>query len=207
MTISYLYSKFFKKFLRGKAIYKSKIDKSSVVNSGSSVYNSLMGRYSYCGYDCEIYSCDVGAFCSIADHVFIGGAEHPLDWVSTSPVFQRVSHSGPQKKFSAFTLGASKRTIIGDDVWIGHNVTVKQGVTIGIGSVIGAGSIVTKDIPPYAIAVGCPARVIKYRFTQDIITRLLDSKWWTLCDEDLDKVAPFIKNPEAFLGEVSRLKQ
>lgn len=206
MTLSYLYSKLLKK-IRGRAIINSSVHPSSVIYSGSSFVNSMIDKYSYCGYDCEIINCEIGKYCSIASHVSIGGDEHPINWVSTSPVFQKVKHSGPTKRFSCFELNSSKRTIIGNDVWIGHNALIKQGVIIGDGAIIGMGAVVTKDVPPYAIVGGCPAHLIKYRFDNEIIQDLLDLQWWN-CDEmTLQAVAPFIKEPIVFIAKLKKLKK
>lgn len=90
MTLSYLYSKFFKIVLQGKSIRNSSIDKTAKIYSGTEFYDSSIGRHSYIGYNSEIHSCDIGAFCSIANGLIVGGAKHPLDWVSTSPVFYDV---------------------------------------------------------------------------------------------------------------------
>ncbi len=204
MKLTYLYAKFVKKIILGKAIINSKIHKTSIVGSGSNVVNTIIEKYSYCGYDCQIVNTTIGAFCSISDHVFIGGAEHPMDWLCMSPVFQNVRHSGPKKRFAKFVLPKSKCTIIGNDVWIGHGVTIKQGVKIGDGAVLGSNALVTKDVPPYAIVGGVPAKVIKYRFTQDVIDRLEEIRWWNLPDEEITKVIDLfhIKNPT--LDDINR---
>ncbi len=199
MTIEYLYSKFFKKILRGKCVRSSRIDKTAKVNSGSSVVDSTMGAYSYCSYDCDILYTDIGRYCSIANEVIIGGDEHPMDWLSTSPVFQNVKHSGPTKKFARHDLPPIKRTTIGNDVWIGDRVIIKQGVTVGDGAVIGAGAVVTKDVPSYAVVAGVPAKLIKYRFDEDTIAALLASKWWEIPEEELEKVLDKITNVKEFL--------
>lgn len=198
MKLSYLYAKFISK-LRGTAIKNSKIHKTSVVYSGCNIVDVVMDRYSYCSYDCQIVCCDIGAFCSISDHVYIGGAEHPMDWISTSPVFQNVKHSGPTKRFAKFDLPPMKRTIIGNDVWIGHGATIKQGVTIGHGAVVASNAVVTKDVPSYAIVGGVPANVIKYRFDEETITRLLEEKWWIKDNSVIQKKALMIKEPKRFL--------
>lgn len=204
MAIAYLYSKFFKKILRGRCVKNCRIHKTAVVNSGCNLYSSTMGKYSYCGYDCEMFFCDIGAFCSISDHVFIGGAEHPLHWVSTSPVFQNVSHSGPRLKYSSKELPPAKRTVIGNDVWIGHGVSIKQGVNIGHGAVIATGAVVTKDVEPYSIVGGCPARHIRYRFPEELRIELLKIKWWDFPEEHIRKVADKIDNPEEFICECNK---
>ena len=201
MHLGYYYAKVINK-LRGKAIKNSRISESSVINSGCNIMNSTMGRYSYCGYDCQIIDTEIGAFCSISDHVFIGGAEHPIDWISTSPVFQSVRHSGPTKRFACFAPPCSKRTFIGSDVWIGHGVTIKQGVTIGHGAVIGSNALVTKDVPPYAIVGGVPARIIKFRFDEKTIDSLLILKWWDLPGEEIQKFAHLINNPQEFISQL-----
>ena len=192
--------------LRGKAIKNSTIHGTSVVNPGCNILNSAMDRYSYCGCDCQIVDTEIGAFCSISDHVFIGGAEHPIEWVSTSPVFQNTRHSGPTKRFVKYDAPASKHTIIGNDVWIGHGVTIKSGVVVGNGAVVGSNALVTKDVPPYAIVGGVPAKVIKYRFDDSVIDALLSIRWWELADEELEGYAPYINNPESFIKHFERSK-
>jgi acetyltransferase-like isoleucine patch superfamily enzyme len=198
--IKYLWSKALKK-LRGKAIKGSTIDKTSKVESGSQVINTHFARHSFCGYDCEIINCDIGSFCSIANGVKIGGGMHPIEWVGTSPVFYEGRDS-VKAKFSEFKRPKPKRTIIEHDVWIGQNALIKQGVTIGTGAVIGMGSVVTKDVAPYAVVAGVPAKLIKYRFDQHTIDKLLKSKWWEFNDKKLSECAVYINSAEAFLKNI-----
>lgn len=206
MTLSYIYAKIFQKYLRGKAIYKSQIDVSTKVNAGCCITNCVIGRYNNIGYDNQINNALIGNFCSFSDHVFIGGDEHPLSWVSTSPVFENVKHSGPLKKFANFNVPIGKRTVIKSDVWIGHNVSIKSGVIIGTGAAIGTGAVVTKDVPPYAIVAGCPAKIIRYRFDEETIAALLNSRWWDLSDEQLIKVALYIKEPLKFVEMIRSIR-
>lgn len=187
MTLGYIISKLLKK-IRGKSILNSSIHPTSKIESGSLIVNSKMGRYSFCGYDCEIINCEIGNFCSIANNVIIGGAMHPLEWVSTSPVFY-AGRDSVKKKFQNFKRPDDKKTHIQNDVWIGSNVLIKQGVTISHGAVIGMGSVVTKDVSPYEIWAGNPAKLIRKRFDDDIIKKLLSFKWWNLNDAQLKKIS------------------
>lgn len=195
MTLGYLYSKFFRRIVPGKSIRNSRIDKTAKVYSGTQMYDSSLGRYSYVGYDCSVVKCKIGSFCSIAEGVGIGGSQHPLDWVSTSPVFYKVS-GGTGKHFGSFDAPVVKNTIIGNDVWIGSKAIIMQGVTIGDGAVIGACAVVTKDVPPYAIVGGVPAKIIRYRFDDKIVVDLLETQWWNLKDEELKKYSRYMNNPK-----------
>jgi acetyltransferase-like isoleucine patch superfamily enzyme len=197
-NILYYLSKFLKK-ARFSAIKNSKIDSTSKVESGSLIINSIFGKYSYCGYNCEIINTEIGSFCSISNDVKIGGEQHPLNWVSTSPVFYKGRDS-INFKFSSFDKPTPKQTIIDSDVWIGSNVLIKQGVKIGVGSVIGMGSVVTKDVKPYSIIAGNPAVLIRKRFDDATIEILLKSSWWKLTNEEMMKIAKYFNNPSEFFN-------
>lgn len=180
----------------------SQVDKSASIGSGTSFISSSIGRHSYCGPDCVIDHVIIGAFCSISDNVYIGGAEHPIEWVSTSPAFHDVRHSSPKARLHREPLPARKLTMIGNDVWIGHGVSIKEGVSVGDGAVLAMGCVVTKDVPPYAIVGGVPAKVIKYRFDVETIEKLIRTKWWELPDEIIKTIANNIKNPREFLNSI-----
>jgi len=186
----------------GNAIINSKINKTSKIEAGSHIVNSVFDRYSFCGYNCEIINCKVGAFCSIASNVVIGGSNHPMQWVSMSPVFY-VGRDSIKTKISTHKREIDKTTLIGNDVWIGEKAIIKQGVSVGNGAVIGMGSVVTKDVEPYAIVGGCPAIVIRKRFEDQIIKKLLDIKWWEFSDDLLHEYAEYITNPEIFIRKVN----
>lgn len=197
MLSVYCWSKVLKK-LRGPAIRGSRIGQGSKVEAGSAFVDSTMGRYSFCGYDCEISSADIGDFCSIANYVAIGGGKHPIDWVGTSPVFYEGRDS-VTKKFSVFPRPTPKRVVIGSDVWIGYRAILLQGVTIGHGAVIGAGAVVTRDVEPYSIVAGQPARHLRFRFEDELRAALLASEWWTRDDATLAACAKAIRDPKKFL--------
>lgn len=131
-----------------------------------------VGKYTY--GPIEVYSDDmsvnlsIGSFCSIGkETIFILGEEHHTDTISTYPFRVKISH---KSKFEAYSKG---NILVGNDVWFGQRVTVLSGVKIGQGSVIAAGAVVTKDVPPYAVVGGVPAKIIKYRFSDEIIEKLL----------------------------------
>lgn len=195
-----LFSKAIKK-LHISSQRRCSIDKSSRLMSGGLYYDVEIDRYSYTGYGCNIVNCSIGAFCSIADGVNIGGASHPVSHVSTSPVF----HSGKNilgKTFHSHQFDASKRTHIGNDVWIGYGAIIKAGVSIGSGAVIGAGSVVTKDIPSYEIWAGNPAKRIRPRFSEEIVVKLVESKWWEMSEEWISRHAPLFSDVENFIKKI-----
>lgn len=168
---------------RGKSlILKSKfihlqttINHNTTIMEGSTTdHLTTIGSYCYIGRYCYLTKVKIGNYCSIANNVSIGQGEHDLNKISTNSLFY-------ENPFEELT---QKDCEIGHDVWIGVDSVVKRGVTIGNGAVIGANSVVTKDIPPYAIAIGSPAKVIKYRFDQQKINMIEKSKWWKLSSKE-----------------------
>lgn len=144
-----------------------------------------IGAFSYCGPKSELKNATIGRFWPIAPNVSIGAPEHPIDWVSSHPVqydgltwFSEAEHWTDFANPDLRWRGNSHRTMIGNDVWIGRNVVVRQGVTVGDGAIIGANSFVNRDVPSYAIVAGQPARLIRYRFSEEIRDVLLDLRWW-----------------------------
>ena len=197
MSIKYYLSKLIKRSILS-SIKNSDIHKTSKIEASSSIVNTTMDKYSFCGYNCEISNCEIGSFVSIADKVIIGGGIHPMEWVGMSPVFYEGRDS-VKKKFSKFKRTSPLKTIIGSDVWIGNNVLIKQGVKIGNGSVIGMGSVVTKDVPDYSIYAGIPAKLIRKRFDDNLITKLLEIEWWNFTDKKLSNYAKYFENPNNFV--------
>jgi acetyltransferase-like isoleucine patch superfamily enzyme len=143
----------------------------------------------------------IGSYCSIASHVkFFLDGEHHAEWVTTYP-FPHSFIDGYQPK----TKGD---IAIGHDVWIGYASIILSGVTIGTGAVIGAGSVVAKDVPPYAIVAGNPARLIRYRFDNATIARLLKSEWWDLDEAQIKELEPLLcsERINEFLDVVEAMK-
>ncbi len=146
----------------------------------TTISESTFDDYSYtAGYVSIIYS-DVGKFCSIANSVRINPGNHP-QWRVTQHhcTYRRIQYGfDTEEDLDFFQWRRDARCRIGHDVWIGHGATIMPGVQVGIGAVIGAGAVVTKNIGDYEVAVGVPARVIKKRFPDDVIEKLLSSAWW-----------------------------
>lgn len=138
----------------------------------------------------------VGKFCCIGRNleVYLGG-NHRTDWVTTYPfgsLYQDVFN-----KFNGLGHPSTKGNVmIGNDVWIADNVTIMSGVTIGDGAVVANNSHVVKDVEPYTVVGGNPAKWIKYRFTKEQIKQLLEIKWWDWADEKINKFTPLLCNPD-----------
>lgn len=148
-----------------------------------------LGDYSYIARNANATNVKIGKFCSIGPNFCCGLGLHPTNGISTAPMFYSKAKQNGVSLVKEVIYEEQRQTIIGNDVFIGANVTIIDGVTIGDGAVVGAGAVVVKDIPPYAVAVGVPAKVIKYRFEQDIIYKLLQLKWWNWSEDELQKVA------------------
>jgi acetyltransferase-like isoleucine patch superfamily enzyme len=187
-------------------IRESRVSKKAAILSGTRFYKSSIGDYSFLARNCFVNNSDIGKFCSIADNCIVGFASHPLDWVSTSPVF----HSGSnifKKNFSNHPFKSSKRTLIQNDVWIGINAIIADGVTVGNGAVIAAGAVVTKDVPPYAIVGGVPAKIIRYRLPEEERNDVLQSKWWDWDEKKLQRYATLFNKPQSFTQQLRDSKK
>ncbi len=163
-------------------------------------YNIKVGKYTYGFYNItNDYIKEIGSFTSIASNVIIVPNDHKMDWVTTSPILAMKDFGFVKKDINMEYCPKEKRaTIIGNDVWIGANCVIFEGVKIGDGAVLAAGSIIRKDVPPYAIVAGVD-RVIKYRFSKEIIEELLKIRWWNWDDNTILKNVNMFYNPEKFV--------
>jgi len=181
-------------------IYCNKLDLESVILKDCEVSHSILkphsrlkknvefrsselGDYSYVSSFSVVNACDIGKFCSIAHGTFIGLWEHNT-YTTTHSFYLYESSGGLAKGFKDYDKDTI-RTKIGNDVWVGANVTIKKGVTVGDGAIIGAGSVVTKDVKPYTIVVGVPAKSLRKRFEENDIELLLKYQWWNFPRETL----------------------
>ena len=184
---------------------------SSTIADNSRVYPPFflhgveVGAYSYVAKNSNITNCTIGRFCSIGPNFCCGLGIHPTNGISTAPMFYSISKVNGSSLSQINRVEESKHTTIGNDVFIGVNVTVLDGVTIGDGAVIGAGAVVSKDIPPYAIAVGCPIRIVKYRMTEEQIAAMQRIQWWNWDDDRLQDVERMFEDIDGFIQKYDKM--
>lgn len=166
-------------------------------------YGVSVGKWSYGFWDVIQQNptgiATVGAFCSIAPNVQVTAQNHPIDAVTTSPITY-AANRGFVKEDRVNFAGQEKndRVIIGNDVWIGQNVTILPSVKIGDGAVIAAGAVVTKNVPDYSIVGGVPAKIIRYRFGDEVIDALQNAKWWEWKDSEIRNKIELLSNAAIF---------
>ena len=171
---------------------------------------------------------DIGRFCSINGTALLA-LDHELDAVTTSPFYYYIGENSfgieNDKSYktnlievtrrneklnlvdNVINVGKNKKTYIGNDVWIGANVVIKSGVKIGDGAIIGAGAVVTKDVEPYSVVVGVPARVVRKRFNEEIIKKLLEIRWWNWSNDMLKKNVEYFFDPVGFINKFCDLDE
>lgn len=183
------------------------VDRKARINPLVKVLSSKIGRYTYIGSGSWVTCATVGNYCSISSGVTIGLAGHSLNYLSTSPIFtEKYNGTGSSWIDCDFVEHKLKLTTVGNDVWIGTNVLIKDGITIGDGAIVGAGAVVTKDVPPYSIVAGVPARVVRMRFSDEVIAGLLDLKWWNCEDELLREKIALFQTEKVELDMLSQLR-
>lgn len=177
---------------------RSTIDHTSAIRQRCRIYDTNIGRYSFVGRNSLLQNVSVGNFCSISEGCLIGLPAHPTDMVSTSPVFLKGSNV-LRKNFAVYEFEDTPMTTIESDVWLGANVLIKSGVTIGTGAIVGAGAVVVKDVQPYSIVGGVPAKLLRYRFSDEKIRELLESEWWNMTDEAISMISKDFHSVENFI--------
>lgn len=169
------------------------------------LFNTTVGNHTYLAQDVLAYHASIGSFCSIGPRVILGHGDHPTTRMSTSPEFYSPSSStgnsfAQHQNFEEFAPIA-----IGHDVWIGANAYIKQGITIGNGAIVASGAIVTKDVEAYSIVGGVPAKSIKKRFSEEVITTLLNLKWWEWADDSIRKHLSVFQKENLTISDLSLL--
>lgn len=178
------------------------------INIGGEIsFKGSIGAYTYIRKGCRLSPAlkSIGRYCSIAPDVKIGDGNHPTTWLSTSP-FQWGAFPVPLEEpleNSLIFKKPNKTITIGNDVWIGTNVIITPNVKIGDGAVIAAGAVVVKDVEPYSIVGGVPAKLIRYRFKDEIIQKLLKQQWWRFSPQALSGIS--FDRPELAIDEIDIL--
>ena len=173
------------------------------VGRGTRVSHSVFGDYSYCDRYCDIANAEVGRFANIASFVRIGATDHPLDRASLHHFMYRSASYWDDAEDDAdwFAQRKARRARIGHDTWIGHAAQIKPEVTVGHGAVVASGAVVTKDVAPYTIVAGLPARPVRARQPAGIAERLIALAWWDWDHDRLRAALPDFRalGAEAFL--------
>ena len=201
---------------RGAKAYKSTFEGFNTLFNNTVCVECELGKYSYVQKDSNLLKTKIGRFCSISDNVRTGFGKHPTTMVSTYPGFYCDTTSTLKQtinkgdcKIDLYDRAKSEDDFlvsIGNDVWIGSHVLIMDGVTIGDGAIIAAGAVVTKDVEPYAIYGGVPAKLIKYRFHQDIINTLLESCWWNKDDNWYRENSECFASVESLINRLNNTK-
>jgi len=157
-----------------------------------------IGYYSYVGGGTYAQHASIGKFCSVGPGARIGIGIHPTDHISTYPGFYSTNASGSVPFIENTIVNEHAEIDIGHDVWIGANALIMDGVQISDGAIIGAGAVVTKDVAPYAIVAGVPARELRKRFDEDMVAFLLEFAWWDKNEDFLRTQAGRFQSPAAF---------
>lgn len=183
------------------AIFNSVFDKHTAVYPRCVLGDVRFGSYSYVNENSMMSGVTLGRFTSVGPHFLCGYGDHPADFVTTSPVFYSTRKQCGVSFAETTRYDEKRQTIVGNDVWIGARVFVRDGVAIGSGALIAAGAVVTNDVPEYAIVGGVPAKLIRYRFADDVVAQLLDIQWWNWSEQKLRAAQPYLAQADvnAFL--------
>lgn len=173
------------------------------IGQGSRVQHSSFGDYSYCDRVCDIANAQIGKFSNIASFVRIGASDHPLERASLHHFMYRSASYWDDVEDDAdwFDKRRARRAVIGHDTWIGHNAQIKPEVTVGHGAVVASGAVVTRDVAPYTIVGGLPARPMRARLPAQLAERLVALAWWDWEHDRIRDALPDFRSlgAEAFL--------
>ena len=167
----------------------------TAVGARTNINETAMGDYSYVVNDSSIIYAEIGKFCSIAAHTRINPGNHPLERAALHHFTYRSKsyQLGDEDDQEFFEWRRSHRVVLGNDVWIGHGAVILPGRKVGTGAAVGAGAVVSRDVPDFAVAVGVPARVIRFRFPEDVQNDLLKLAWWDWPREKLAIALPDLR--------------
>jgi len=181
------------------SIIDSRIDSFTKIQSPYKLNSVVIGKGTYLSHNSNISLTTIGKYCSIGPNFFCGWGIHPTDGLSTSPMFYSTMKQNGTTISKSNKIAERELIEIGNDVFIGANVTVLDGIKIEHGAIIGAGAVVSKDIPAYSIAVGSPIKILRKRFSDENIEKLLKIKWWDFNEKELKDVEVYFFEIEDFL--------
>ncbi|OQY93805.1 MAG: chloramphenicol acetyltransferase [Sphingobacteriales bacterium UTBCD1] len=187
-------------------VIRSKIGKQIKFYPPYKISDTEIAEGTYIASNSVISLSQIGKYCSIGPNFLCGWGIHPVNGLSTAPMFYSTLKQNGKTLSKHDKIEERKKITIGNDVFIGANVTVLDGITIGDGAIIGAGAVVSKDIPPYAVAVGCPIKIIRFRFSDENIRSLLRIKWWEFGEQKLQDVEKYFFEIETFIRKYDEQK-
>jgi len=168
------------------------------MKTGAMIFGSRIGPRTYFGEYAFVIHAAIGSYCSIAPRVIIGGGVHPTGRVSTSPfTYNPAGHLALDQSWAPAGFEENPETIVGHDVWIGYGAIVLPGVRVGNGAIIAAGAVITRDVPPYTLVAGVPARAVRTRFPAADIAWLEQLQWWTWPEAQVRRLLPHFSSPSA----------
>lgn len=176
-----------------------KIGKNVKLDPRHLLSNVNIGDFTYIAPNSSIRNTSIGKYCSIGENFISGAAIHPTNCLSSSPLFYSTRNQCGKVIVKENTIEEYKPVKVGNDVFIGANVTILSGVTIGDGAILAAGAVVVKDVDPYSIVGGVPAKHIKFRFDSHIVNRLLEIKWWNWPEDKQSIIVDHFFNIEEFI--------
>ena len=185
-------------------INDSKLDDNIAIYDNTIISKCCIGRHTYIQKNTRIFNADIGNFCSIASNVSIAPGLHFRSGVSSHPSFYLKNNPLTMTFSDEDSFKTYKKVIIGHDVWIGENVLIMDGIKVGTGAIIAAGSVVTKNVEPYNIVAGVPAKIINFRFKNDKISDLLESEWWNFSNSWFKDNFKLMSNPEKFIKQIKK---